>query len=99
MTLKHLLVTTLLLCALNTFSQSVQSKYDPHQLFSPTFYPTAVNDYRTATGTPGAKYWQNKASYIINASLDDVKNEITGSVTITYTKTSPGSHLRHFPLF
>ena len=65
------------------------SKYDPHVLFSPLFYPSSVNEYRSANGEPGPKYWQNKASYQINAFLDDIKNEITGSVTITYTNNSP----------
>ena len=64
-------------------------KYDPNVLFSPLFYSSSVNEYRAANGEPGPKYWQNKASYQINASLDDVKNEITGSVTITYTNNSP----------
>ncbi|HUS00778.1 MAG TPA: M1 family metallopeptidase, partial [Chitinophagaceae bacterium] len=64
-------------------------KYDPNVLFSPLFYSSSVNEYRAANGEPGPKYWQNKASYQINASLDDVKNEIAGSVTITYTNNSP----------
>ncbi len=65
------------------------TKYDPHPLFSPLFYPTGANEYRAATGEPGPKYWQNKASYQINASLDDVNNAITSSVIITYTNNSP----------
>jgi hypothetical protein len=65
------------------------AQYDPHPLFTPLFYPTGVNEYRAATGEPGPKYWQNKASYEIKASLDDVKDAITGSVIITYTNNSP----------
>lgn len=93
MRLKHFFTGLLLLTGINIFSQTIPtvSKYDSHQLFSPTFYPTAVNEYRTATGSPGAKYWQNKASYVINASLDDEKNQITGSATITYVNNSPES--------
>src|SRR5437868_129215 len=71
------------------FAQNENSGYDPHILFSPLFYPSAVNEYRAATGEPGPKYWQNRASYNIAASLDDVKDEITGSVTVTYTNNSP----------
>lgn len=73
---------------LNLFSQA-SSKYDPHALFSPLFYPSSVNEYRSATGEPGPKYWQNRANYSINVSLDDIKNEITGSVVITYVNNSP----------
>ncbi len=71
-----------------SFAQS-DSKYDPHVLFSPLIYQSSVNEYRSANGEPGPKFWQNKASYQINASLDDVQNEITGSVTITYINNSP----------
>lgn len=74
-----------------TIIASAQSntKYDPHVLFNPLFYPTAVNEYRSANGEPGPRYWQNRANYSINVSLDDVKNEIKGSVVITYVNKSP----------
>jgi len=72
-----------------SFAQDEKQSYDPHIMFSPLFYPVSVNEYRAAAGEPGPKYWQNKASYQIAASLDDVKNEITGSVIITYTNNSP----------
>ena len=71
------------------FAQDEKNAYDSHTMFSPLFYPTGVNEYRAATGEPGPKYWQNKASYQIAASLDDVKDEITGSVTVDYTNNSP----------
>ncbi|MEO5500062.1 MAG: M1 family metallopeptidase [Ginsengibacter sp.] len=64
------------------------STYDHHDLFAPNFYPSAVNEFRTADGQPGEKYWTNKASYLIAASLDTAKDAVTGSVTITYTNNS-----------
>ena len=75
--------------SLTSFAQSDSVKYDQHLLFSPLFYPSSVNEYRLASGEPGPKYWQNKANYDITCTLDDVKNSITGSVTITYTNNSP----------
>src|SRR6476659_5753694 len=63
--------------------------YDPHVLFSPLFYATGANEYRAGYVEPGPKYWQNRANYQINASLDDVKDEITGSVVVSYTNNSP----------
>jgi Peptidase family M1 domain len=72
-----------------SFAQSPKAGYDPHVLFSPLFYPAAANEYRAGDGEPGPKYWQNIASYQITASLDDVKDEITGSVTVSYTNNSP----------
>ena len=71
------------------FAQTEKLKYDPHVLFSPLFYSSSANEYRAGNGEPGPKYWQNKASYQISCSLDDVKNEITGSVIISYTNNSP----------
>ena len=77
--------------AISAFAQRDSITYDPHKLFSPVFYPTAVNVSRAGTGEPNIGYWQNKADYQINVSLDDVKNEISGTVTITYKNNSPHS--------
>lgn len=77
----------ILLCAI--VSAQTNSTYNPHDLFNPNFYPSSVNEYRTADGEPGPKYWTNKASYKIEAAIDDVKDEITGSEIITYTNNSP----------
>jgi len=68
---------------------TTQSKYDPHALFSPLFYTQNGNEYRAATGEPGPAYWQNKADYQINASLDDTKSQVTATVTISYKNNSP----------
>ena len=66
-----------------------ETKYDPHVLFSPLFYPTGSTITRAATGEPNVGYWQNKADYSITASLNDITHEVTGSVTITYKNNSP----------
>jgi hypothetical protein len=47
------------------------------------------NAYRTASGKPGPKYWQNRADYEIEVALDDENHSISGKVTITYTNNSP----------
>jgi hypothetical protein len=47
------------------------------------------NEYRTASGAPGPKYWQQRADYEINANIDEVKNILTGSETVTYYNNSP----------
>ena len=87
--MKNLFSFFLIICSFTSHAQSENSKYDPHILFSPLFYPSSVNEYRSAIGEPGPKYWQNKVNYNINAFLNDVKNEITGSEIITYTNNSP----------
>ncbi|HMX77972.1 MAG TPA: hypothetical protein PK841_07350, partial [Chitinophagaceae bacterium] len=45
-----------------------QSKYDQREAFNPQFYPYPGNDFRSASGEPGPKYWQNRADYSINAT-------------------------------
>ena len=50
--------------------------------------PTA-NTYRTAGGEPGHEYWQQRADYVINATLDEDLRRITGDVAITYHNNSP----------
>ena len=87
--MKNAFLIILVLLSFSSVAQKDSTKYDPHALFSPLFYPAAVNEYRAATGEPGPKYWQNKASYQISASLDEVKDVITGSVIITYINNSP----------
>ncbi len=71
------------------FCQADSSDYDSHTLFTPNFYPSAVNEYRSADGQPGPKYWKNNASYKIEATLDDLRDKVTGTVTITYVNNSP----------
>ena len=72
-----------------SYAQTEKSVYDHHDLFNPNFYPPSVNEYRASDGEPGPKYWTNRASYKIDATLDAVKDAITGSVIIYYTNNSP----------
>lgn len=47
------------------------------------------NEYRTASGAPGTKYWQQRADYDIKCELDEVNLKLKGSETITYFNNSP----------
>ena len=47
------------------------------------------NEYRTASGAPGPKYWQQRADYNIKCELDETNRKLTGSETITYYNNSP----------
>lgn len=47
------------------------------------------NEYRTASGAPGSKYWQQRADYTIEAELDEAQLMLKGSETITYYNNSP----------
>ena len=44
---------------------------------------------RLASGAPGAAYWQNRADYDIDVTLDDEKRTISGKATVTYHNASP----------
>ncbi|MGB1185127.1 MAG: M1 family metallopeptidase, partial [Schleiferiaceae bacterium] len=47
------------------------------------------NVYRTASGAPGHEYYQQRADYDMDITLDDAKQRIYGEEVITYTNNSP----------
>ena len=47
------------------------------------------NEYRTASGAPGPKYWQQRADYEINVDINEQENILTGAETVTYFNNSP----------
>ncbi len=51
-------------------------------------WPTA-NDMRRPSGSPGKSYWQQKVDYDIKVAVDDQRQVVTGSETITYHNHSP----------
>ena len=75
--------TALLLCFFSSsiFAQvsqsSLQSNYNPHDLFAPLEYPVGDNITRSANGSTPAEYWQNKADYKIDVRWDEVKKEMS----------------------
>ncbi|MFN4285566.1 MAG: M1 family metallopeptidase [Lacibacter sp.] len=81
----------LLLCAacLWVVASLAQSKYDHREAFHPSFYPYPGNEYRSAGGQPGPRYWQNRADYRIACTLDPQDHKVTGTVTLRYTNNSP----------
>ena len=67
-----------------TFGQE-KPKYDYQEAFKPFFYQNNATETRSASGKPGHNYWQNRADYNLNVSLNEEKNEISGTSEITYT--------------
>ena len=86
---KRILFANLLFILIGTASAQKNSTYDPHILFSPMFYTNGGSVTRSSDGSPNVGYWQNRADYQINVSLNDNSNEIAGSVIITYKNNSP----------
>jgi peptidase M1-like protein len=56
--------------------------------FRPLDLPTA-NDVRTGSGRPGKGYWQQRADYRIEVTLDPATHELRGRETIHYVNRSP----------
>ncbi len=67
-----------------------ESQYDHQELFGPITWPSP-GQFRTASGKPSDRYWQNKADYTIRATLYEGQRDTTinGDVIITYTNNSP----------
>jgi hypothetical protein len=77
----------LFLLALPTFAQTSFNANGRFEQLESTL-PTP-NTYRTASGSPGKDYWQQRADYDIKVELDDINRKITGTETITYFNNSP----------
>ncbi len=44
---------------------------------------------RLASGAPGPEYWQQRADYVIDVTLDDHRQRITGRESVRYSNQSP----------
>jgi hypothetical protein len=75
--------------ALFAFAASAQEYKNQGKFEQLDYMLRSPNVYRTASGAPGHMYWQQKADYKIDVTLDEGKNQIIGSETITYTNNSP----------
>ncbi|AQX12285.1 peptidase M1 [Elizabethkingia meningoseptica] len=81
-------ISAYFLAVLGLNAQQV-TNYDYKDAFKEPFYTYNGNEFRSASGQPGTKYWQNQANYVLNVALDDTKNLFTGSAEIQYTNNSP----------
>ena len=90
--MKKIILLTLLFftCTLEINSQnSTESNYSYLEAFKTDFYSSSPTEYRSVSGKPGHKYWQNKADYIIDVELDTLSDIIMGKEIIKYTNNSP----------
>jgi len=76
------LALTLIVAAPSAVAQTAPSPFRALEL-------PAANSYRTGSGRPGPAYWQQRADYHIEATLDPAANELRGRETITYVNHSP----------
>ncbi len=49
----------------------------------------AANEIRSGSGAPGVGYWQQRADYVIRATLDTATRSVRGEERIIYTNNSP----------
>jgi hypothetical protein len=81
------IIIAILFLAAAAFGQSKSKPSDKFKQLDEDL-PTP-NEYRTASGAPGHKYWQNRADYVIDVELDDAGQRIIGRETVTYKNVSP----------
>ncbi len=96
---KFLQTITFLLVCISFSSIQAQESKDPKSVkvnnysyldaFAPNFYTKNSTEFRSASGNPGPKYWQNSASYKLSASLIEESKTIDGFVEMNYTNNSP----------
>jgi hypothetical protein len=87
LTMKRIVFLFLMIASCGVMAQEAnkwQGKFEQLDQLLPT-----PNEYRSGSGAPGPKYWQQRADYVINAELNDNNQSISGSETITYFNNSP----------
>ena len=79
--MKNITLLLFTFISLHTIGQKKFAQLD-HEL------PTA-NEYRTASGAPGHRYYQQKADYKMDVSMDVKTFTYKGTQEIVYTNNSP----------
>ncbi|HVG13477.1 MAG TPA: hypothetical protein VM935_00915, partial [Chitinophagaceae bacterium] len=80
---------TLLLWAATSFAQNNPGSNHANKFEQLGSMLPTPNEYRTASGAPGPKYWQQRCDYVIKAELDEKNLRLTGSETVSYYNNSP----------
>jgi hypothetical protein len=81
--MKFHILLFLVFFSIDSFAQHGK-KFEPLGTLLPT-----PNEYRTASGAPGPKYWQQRADYKIRCELNEKDQVLSGNETITYYNNSP----------
>src|SRR5688572_29764070 len=79
-----LILFSLVISAFAQDQKKCQGKFEQLDYLLPT-----PNEFRTGGGAPGAKYWQQRADYVIDAEINETTNRLTGKETITYYNNAP----------
>ena len=57
-------------------------------MFAPLNLPPG-NVYRSGSGAPGPRYWEQRADYDLHGTLDTAAKSLHGEMTLRYTNNSP----------
>ena len=82
------LILLLMIAAPFTYAQTKVQPNDKFKQLTEDLLPPPDRS-RIAPGAPGPEYWQQRADYVIDVELDDARQRINGSETITYYNQSP----------
>lgn len=90
--MRKLIVVLMLFCTVSVQAQNIMN--NPTSNHGNKFEQLGTilstpNEYRTASGAPGNKYWQQRCDYDIKCTLDETNLKLTGSETLTYYNNSP----------
>jgi hypothetical protein len=82
------LILIIFIYSQNIFAQGSYGEWKQKFEQLGTMLPTP-NTYRTASGAPGIDYWQQRADYKIDVTIDDETQMLYGEEEITYYNNSP----------
>ena len=86
---KLIKLTLIFVCAVTSFHTIGKNNISDDKFRQLEENLPTPNIYRTASGAPGHKYWQQDVNYNIDITLDDEKQMLSGSETIDYVNNSP----------
>jgi hypothetical protein len=58
-------------------------------IFAPLHMEPSPDEFRLASGRPGQQYWQNRADYDLQATVDTAAKTVHGRMRLRYTNNSP----------
>ena len=79
----------LFICLLGSVAAIAQENYNTNKFKQLKEELATPNVYRTASGAPGHKYYQQQANYTMDITIDDENQKLLGEETITYINKSP----------
>ncbi len=98
----HFVIAAALLVAASTSAAqqptpaapSATARYDQTgvgdtSIFAPLVLSPSPSVYRAGSGAPGSGYWQNRADYNIDATLDTATKTLSATMTLLYHNNSP----------